>query len=114
MAPALQEYRRKLEEILRSTDDSLSEQKWDAMQILKYLMPDYEVFATVWKVWEKGVKEIKDQEQFSHFVQPFISYITDADIEYKKSVKQRLYELMQASDPQVRKRALVMHGYFFK
>ena len=109
---ARQAYRKKLEDILGSTENQWRDARFDVMTILDYIETEKEKFEACWKAWENGLT-IKEQEMYTLYLQPFMSYLTSADPKLKKSVRERLYELMQASEPKVREQALAMHHYLF-
>jgi DNA-binding MarR family transcriptional regulator len=108
-----QAYQKKLEEILAREEVELRNERFEVITLFEYIMTNEERFRVCWKVWEKGAKEIKDQEQYSQYLQPFISYLTSANTSLKRSVRNRLYQLMEAPEPEVRKRALEMLRYLY-
>lgn len=103
-----------LRQILEKVDVEWRSHRYQVMAIFDYLMADSEKFKESWRIWEKGLGEIKEEGQFTDYLQPVISYITSANLDQKKSVKEKLYQLMQSPELFIRRRALNMHSYLFR
>lgn len=106
-------YKNKLEEILASTEETSEQYKSDSKQILEFLTNNDERFQIYWNAWKKCMKEIKESNQYTHFIGYFINDLINATNENKESIQEELYALIGSEDENISSRAKGLHDVMF-
>lgn len=76
----------RLEQVIRSTQVELRHRD-DALEILKFLLSEEELFHVCFNVWESGVGRIENDYQYDQCARPVIRYLLLGKSEEKESVR---------------------------
>ena len=85
----------------------------EIMDVLGILLEQKELRELFWGFWEELVNKISDSDDYEEHMKPYALFFTKQDYEFKESAEERLFELMNSTEPDVRKRAGSLHYMLF-
>jgi hypothetical protein len=111
------EIRKKYLELLK-TNLKRPEPAWsisrnEIMDVLERVLGQKELRELFWNIWEELVDSISDSDDYEAFTKPYALFFAKQDYEFKESPEERLFELMNSTKPEVRRRAGSLHHILF-